>query len=482
MAKIQINEIRRAYELGDIENARLLIHEALNENPTPQLYRLAAEIAPNQDQKIYFLKKAKALDVTQASKNILSTRSENKNDQSCPYCGALSPIGTLHCRSCGRSPNIDNTPAAPTPAVDRGVNKTRIVFGIILLVICLWAVGLVFAGMYIFTNNSAFRSRPDLTSTAFALLISTPKDFEQPTTIPFTDSPADTAIPTKAVTSSPPTETAAPDMDRPELKVGRVTTENYNFYNPAISPRHQAIAASIEINGNWQVVEIDPATGLISREITDQEHIYTNPHYSNDGQYFLLRADINGFNNIYLADAVTGEIIQTLTDYTESIGYPRWMPDGRSFLYKRYRNEAAEIFVGYLDGSSPTQLTSNNRYDGSPASSPDGRTIAMSSFINGNYEIVILDRETGTFRQLTFDSGRDSEPVFSPDGGWIAFESDRGGDYNIWVIHPDSSGLKQVTFDNRNELIPAFSPGGGWLYFQQQQENGDFSINRIPWP
>jgi TolB protein len=260
-----------------------------------------------------------------------------------------------------------------------------------------------------------------------------------------------------------------------------VTSEDYNFYNITISPSHQVIAAAIEVDGNWQIVEVDPVSGLITRGITDQDHVYTNPHYSNNGGTLLVRANLTGNNNIHLVDSATGDHIQTLTNYGDSVGYPRWMPDYSSFLYKRYSNQDAEVYIGYLDGSSPTQLTDNDRYDGSPTSAPDGRTIAMASFIGGNYEIVVLDRDTGEFRQLTFHSGRDSEPVFSPDGVWIVFESDRGGDYNIWAVRPDGTGLRQVTSDDRDELIPAFSPDGAWLYFQQKQSNGNFSINRIPW-
>ncbi len=484
MAQNQLSEIRNAYESGDIERARDLIHQALSQNPTPQLYRLAAELALNDAQRDYFLEQAEELDATQPGGIIPPTGPETGLEQPCPYCGTPNLVGNIYCIRCGLTLFVEDTPVTvpPPSPPDRGGNIRRIAIAIIILFICFWLTGLVIAGIYI-TRNDEGASNPDLTSTALAALLPTLEDIYNPTTTPITDPPVETAVPTNPPATEPPsTPTATPISDHPDLQPGRVTTEDYNFYNAAISPGHQAIAAAIEVNGNWQIVEIDPTSGRIIRQITDSDHVYINPHYSNDGQTLLLKSDIRGSYNIFLADADTGEIIQTLTDYSDSIGYPRWMPDNQGFLYKRYINEAAEVYIGYLDGSPHTRLTDNNRYDGSPASSPDGRTIAMSSFIGGNYEIVVMDRDTGGFQQLTSHSGRDSEPVFSPDGGWIAFESDRGGDYNIWAIRPDGTGLKQVTSDGRNELIPAFSPDGGWLYFQQRQSNGNFSINRTPWP
>jgi Tol biopolymer transport system component len=488
MAQNHFNAIRQAYEAGDLERTRLLIQQALDENPTPQLYRLAAEVAVNQGQKDFYLAQAAQLEAAPDSGGTQPTQAAPPPEMTCPTCGTPNLAGNTLCVRCGFSLQGEDpsattpTPQTPPPTKNSRIHPGWIVAGLIILCLSLWAVVLVFAGRRIFTRNERALPQADQTATTQALLGTILAELPSATPSERADSPVATAQPTDPAATDTPIETAAPPPDAPGLEPGRVTTEDYNFYNPSIAPGHQSIASAIQVGDSWQIVEIDPVSGLVRKKITDTDRIYSNPHYSDDGQTLLLRAIVNGNSNLYLADAQTGEILQKLTNYPESISYPRWMPDYQSYLYKRYSDADSEVFIGYLDGSPPTQLTDNNRYDGSPASSPDGRLIAMSSFIEGNYEIVILERDTGEFDQLTFDAGRDSEPVFSPDGNWIAFESDRGGDYNIWAIRLDGSDLKRVTFDSQNELIPAFSPGGGWLYFQQRQSDGNFSINRVAWP
>ncbi|MFL7871853.1 MAG: hypothetical protein AB8I58_23695 [Anaerolineales bacterium] len=488
MAQNPFSEIRQAYEAGDIERTRALIQQALDRNPTPQLYRLAAEVAVNPGQRDFYLAQAAQLEDAPNLDATQPSPSNSFNEVVCPSCGTPNLAGSTLCVRCGLvlvsedpTATVPTTPDSP-PTRTRRIQPGWIVAGLILGCLLLWAIALVFAGRRILTRNERALVQPDQTATAQALLETILAELPSPTPSERADSPDATAQPPDLGATATPIQSESPSPDAPDLEPGRVTTQDDNFYNPAIAPGHQSIAAALQVGDSWQIVEIDPVSGLVRKRLTDPERLYTNPLYSGDGQTLLLRGIINGNSNLYLADAQTGEIRQKLTNYPESVSYPRWMPDYQSYLYKRYSDADSEIFIGYLDGSSPTQLTDNNRYDGSPAPSPNGRLIAMSSFIDGNYEIVVLDRDTGQFQQLTFDAGRDSEPVFSPDGGWIAFESDRGGDYNIWAVRPDGSELKRVTFGDKNELIPAFSPGGGWLYFQQRQSNGNFSINRVPWP
>jgi hypothetical protein len=57
-----INEIKEAITASDLEQARTLLRQALNENPSAEIYFLAAQAAINEQQKKMFLEKTLAAD------------------------------------------------------------------------------------------------------------------------------------------------------------------------------------------------------------------------------------------------------------------------------------------------------------------------------------------------------------------------------------------------------------------------------------
>ena len=149
-----------------------------------------------------------------------------------------------------------------------------VVIAVIVLIICMWAVGLLYIGWGFFQDSGGFSNRPDPTETAYVVIIPpliatvSPTDTSLPSEL--TNTPEPTALPLPSATSEPsatfvPTATPIPTQDDQGLVSGRVTTQDYNFYNPAVSPDHQALVAAVEVGDNWQIVEIDPASGLITR-------------------------------------------------------------------------------------------------------------------------------------------------------------------------------------------------------------------------
>ena len=358
-----------------------------------------------------------------------------------------------------------------------------------------WVVGFAVVAIaaiaiYLITNPPA--SEGDLSATetmrAVILLTSSPVASEKPSPsllVTLTPTSAQTAVPSPTHTTQP---TSTPTVPTPTSAIAtlsgdstvRLTFDQTIYYMPALSPDQRKMVSFAKTGENWQIVEIDPDQGGTLRQVTSASADYHHPHFSADGESILLAVNLDGFFNIYLISFQTGEVIQKLTDSRSANMTPYWFPDERSFAFMSNRDGDYEIYIGYLDGSPPQQITNNAVYDGTSAVSPDGSSIVYYSNSSGNPDIYIYNLDSSSTTQLTTSGARDAEPVFSPDGEWIAFESNRGSSYDIWVIRPDGSDLQQVTSHPANQQVPVFSPDGRWLLYQSDQ-HGSYDIFRIPW-
>ncbi len=309
-----------------------------------------------------------------------------------------------------------------------------------------------------------------------------PPTDDPPTEMPPTDDPPTEVPPTvepELPTEEPPTP--VPPID-PLLGDGLVRlTDNGNAnYTPHLSPDQRHLILASEINGYWQIIEVDPNGAGHVRQLTSGNSNSYSPRFSPNGRQILFTNDADGNQNIYLMNADTGQVVQQLTTDSRDDFYPFWLPDSSGFLFSSGRSGGTDIYRGSFDGSPPVQLTTDSKFDGFSAVSNDGRQITFYSARDGNYEIYTMDINGGNVQRLTFDSARDADPVFSPDGQWIAFESDRdGGGYEIYVMRTDGSGLTNMTNHQYGDWVPQFSPDGRWLLFQSTR-NGAMDIYRMP--
>ena len=176
MAQNLYSAIRQAYEAGDIERTRALIQQALDVNPTPQIYRLAAEVAVNQGQREFYLAQAAQLDAAPDSEGTQPTQSSAPPEIACPTCGTPNLAGNTLCVRCGFLLTSEDpaatapTPQSPPPTKTRRIQPGWIVAGLILLCLSLWSVFLVFAGRRIFTMDERAQPQPDQTATAQSVL------------------------------------------------------------------------------------------------------------------------------------------------------------------------------------------------------------------------------------------------------------------------------------------------------------------------
>jgi serine/threonine protein kinase len=390
-------------------------------------------------------------------------------------------------------------PALPTSTSAARTNRNW------LLWVGLGALALVVFGISIIIGSSTGGGESDLpgTETALALVPATltgqvptqtgPQEFTPtsplslPTLTGLASEPTATLAlpgltepppPIVTITPSPPPTTG--QLPLPGDGLVRLTFGDGNYYRSALSPDQRSLASYTQIDGFWQIVEIDPASGGVVRQVTAEGFDHYLPVFHPDGRHVIIASNSSGSFNIYLLDFFSGQIVQQLTDSNAFNSFPYWMSDGNSFVFVSDRDGNKEIYQGFLDGSPELKLTDNSADEYTPVVSPDGRYMAYYSTRDGNPEIYLMELSSRQERRLTDSNARDAEPWFSPDGGWIVFESNRSGNYDIWAMRLDGSDLHQVTDSPDREQMPSVSPDGLWVIFSSKQAGG-YDVFRIPW-
>jgi len=116
---------------------------------------------------------------------------------------------------------------------------------------------------------------------------------------------------------------------------------------------------------------------------------------------------------------VDGSGLTTLFDVVGSFdSAPAWSPDGARIAFESDADlnggnpeHDREIWVMDADGSNPTQLTDNARWDEGPAWSPDGTMLAYSSGSDdAHLDINVMTSDGEHLRQLTDYPGHDESP------------------------------------------------------------------------
>jgi Tol biopolymer transport system component len=144
-----------------------------------------------------------------------------------------------------------------------------------------------------------------------------------------------------------------------------------------------------------------------------------------------------------------------------------------TIVFQSDRDGNINVYAMYADGSSQTQVTSNQGFDGVPAISPDRTKILFETTRTGDSEIYVTDGTTET--NLTNHAAWDERPSWSPDGSRILFVSDRDGAPDIFVMNADGSGAVNLTQSSAIDRPAAWSPNGEKIVFSSNR-TGSFEI------
>jgi TolB protein len=132
-------------------------------------------------------------------------------------------------------------------------------------------------------------------------------------------------------------------------------------------------------------------------------------------------------------------------------------PTGKWLVFSSTRhNEAGDIYLQRVDGTSVTQLTNDVARDAYPAFSPDGQWIAFASTRAGNWQIYRMDLDGRNVVQVTNGATQAVHPSFSPDGTRLVYSAlgARSQQWELWTVDLVSGERRQVGYG----LFPSWSP------------------------
>jgi TolB protein len=178
-----------------------------------------------------------------------------------------------------------------------------------------------------------------------------------------------------------------------------------------------------------------PAVFVGKTKLTNDGNEYRSASFSPDGKIIAASVDLDGQSDIVLLDPKTGEIVKKLTDDAADDVSPSWSPDGSFIAFMSTRSGKPHIFVMNADGSNQKRLTMAGSYNTSPDFGKNG-LIAFTGMDDFVTDIFTVDL-SGNMSRLTQNQGSNKDPSWSPDYRYIAFISDRDGRQKIFIMTSD---------------------------------------------
>jgi len=178
-----------------------------------------------------------------------------------------------------------------------------------------------------------------------------------------------------------------------------------------------------------------PQLYLDEKRLTHDEREYRGAQFSPDGRRIVASVDIDGQSDLVLLDPKTGAEIQRLTESEWDEVSPSWSPDGRLIAFVSSRTGRPQVHVIHADGTNERRLTMAGQYNTTPRFGPNGLIVfaGMDEFVLDLFTVDL----SGNITRLTQGQGSNKDPCWSPDGRYLAFVSDRAGKWRVWIMTQD---------------------------------------------
>ncbi len=263
----------------------------------------------------------------------------------------------------------------------------------------------------------------------------------------------------------------------------QITTGTYRDVDPMISPDGNSLAFASNRTGHFNIFVFSYKTsGTLQLTQSDKDDRY--PNWSADGRKVVFGSSRTGKGDIYETSNDGSSGFLQLTDAPLLEEYPNYPSDRRGLLYARDSTKSGftQKMQVILSDSLPASTNAVVLAEGDqPRFSPNGSRIVFVSHRTKNDDIWTMTREGSSQTQLTTDDKDDTDPFYSPNGSKIVFSSKRTGNYDIWVMDSDGGNQRQLTFDQADEIQPCWSVGG-YIYYTHKVSETASNIYRIKAP
>ncbi|MEM8961134.1 MAG: hypothetical protein AAGD38_06640 [Acidobacteriota bacterium] len=204
----------------------------------------------------------------------------------------------------------------------------------------------------------------------------------------------------------------------------------------AFSPDGNTLAMFARREATRSLVLIDVLDGGLTQIIDMDLEQQTSPAWSPEGDRIAFQGNLNGYYDIYEIDLATLEI-SNLTNDERFDGSPEYSPDGRWLAYSTTVDRHDHIFR--LDRNDPSQRFAvtwgeHNNYE--PAYSPDSQRLYFTSDRGGVDNIYSIDFSNATLTQFTDAVTAADRPAVLPlpgGGERLVYTGFWKGRYDLYV-------------------------------------------------
>ncbi len=172
-----------------------------------------------------------------------------------------------------------------------------------------------------------------------------------------------------------------------------------------------------------------------------------------------------GQYELWVKPLQTGEPVR-IASYASRDTLPIWHPDGERVFYSADHAGAYQVFVAYLDGRAPLQITVGGSDYLLSDVSPDGSKILTLS-AREEADIWSLDIGTGRPREVITDAAIELWPRLSPTGQTIAYQTTGSREKipnSSIVVKPVAGSAQPVRLTGKGYNF-SWSPDGSKLAF-----------------